>query len=171
ARLMPMEAQHFVAGYEYGTETGPLYLRAEAYHKRYSRLPLERSGGGFTNDGYGSAQGIDLFTRGRWRRLEFRVAYSYLRARRRWTPVLESGQYELPAGTWRPAFEIPHTLAAVVNYKLATSWTAGATWRIASGQPFTPILGGVQRPDGYRPLYGAISSERFPRYQRLDLSL
>jgi hypothetical protein len=170
-RLAPMEAQHWVAGYEYGAESDPLYVRAEAYHKRYSRLPLEVPGGGFTNEGYGTANGFDFFVRGRWRALDFRGAYSFLAARRRWTPVLDSGQYALPTGTWRPDFEIPHTLALVATYKLSSTWGMGATWRIASGKPFTPIQGGILGRTGYRPIYGAINSDRFPRYERLDASI
>ena len=40
-----MRARHLVAGYEYGSESEPLHLRAEAYWKTYDSLPLENASG------------------------------------------------------------------------------------------------------------------------------
>ncbi len=62
SRLPPMEAIHYVAGYEMGHETEGFYLRAEGYLKDYRRLPLEDATIGYSWDGYGSARGLDLFS-------------------------------------------------------------------------------------------------------------
>jgi len=168
--LSVMQAQHWVAGYERGTETGSLFVRAEVYHKSYERLPVETPGGGFTSDGYGSANGFDLFARGHWRPLEFRIGYSWLQARRRWTPIFQAGRYQLPSGTWSPDFDIPQTLHAMANYKATSALTLGMSWRVASGKPFTPVLGATPTALGFDPTYGVINSDRYPLYSRVDAS-
>jgi hypothetical protein len=167
----PMEAQHFVAGYERGLDSDPFYLRVEAYHKRYTRLPVERLAGGYDDSGYGISNGADVFLRGRWRTLDFRAAYTYIHARRRWSPTFQQGQYQLPNGEWEPDFSIPHTVELVANYKATSRLTGGVTWRNASGRPFTPITGADKAGDNYTPIYGIINSDRAPLYARLDMSL
>jgi hypothetical protein len=163
-------AQHWVAGYERGAETDPLFVRAEVYHKGYDHLPVETPGNSFASEGYGSANGFDLFARGHWRALEFRTSYSYLQARRRWTPVSSAGRYLIPAGTWRPDFDIPQTLHAMANYKVTHALTLGLSWRVASGKPFTPVVGATTTATGFTPTYGFINSDRYPLYSRGDAS-
>ena len=47
-----------------------------------------------------------------------------------------------------------------------------ATWRTASGRPFTPVDGGRLTDEGHLlPVWGGpINSARTPRYERLDVS-
>ncbi len=168
-RLPPMRAEHWIAGWERGEAAEGLF-RVEAYRKRYRDLPLEDVRLGYSADGYGWAEGIDLFGQRSFTRGELRAGYSYLHARRRWSPAQQRARFELPAGTWEPDFSIPHSLQIVASYQISSTWMLGLSWRMASGRPFTPILGAEAASDGYLPIYGAINSERLPRYERLDLS-
>jgi vitamin B12 transporter len=169
-QLRPMRAVHYIVGYEAGQESEGLYFRAESYVKRYTRLPLENAERGYASDGYGSAHGVDVFGRWLWNGVEIRGTTSWLHARRRWTPVDQRDRYELPSGTWSADFEIPWSAQFVLNVPVGRGVSAGSSWRSAAGRPHTPILGGVQGVHGMLPLFGALNSERLPRYERLDLS-
>ncbi len=167
--LPPMEAEHFVAGYERGTASHGL-LRVEAYRKEYRRLPLQDPVRGFNANGYGSAQGLDVFGDRTFEHGELRASYSYLRARRRWTAPADRDRFPLPIGTWEPDFSIPHSLQLVGSYQGFLGMSLGFSWRMATGRPFTPILGAEPAGEGFLPIYGTINSERLPPYERLDLT-
>jgi hypothetical protein len=170
-RLAPMRAVHHVIGYEVGREAEGLYLRAEGYVKRYRNLPLEDAvEGRYSSAGHGSAQGIDLFVQRRSSRLDLRTMASWLGARRRWSPADQRNRYEMPDGTWRPDFEIPWSLQMVVTVPIGRGVAVAGSWRTAAGRPHTPIVGALRTSDGFAPVFGAINSERMPRYERLDLS-
>jgi hypothetical protein len=165
-----MRAVHYIVGYEAGRESEGLYFRAESYVKRYTRLPLENLDRGYVSDGYGSAQGVDVFGRWLWNGVEILGTGNWLHARRRWTPIDQRDRYELPPGTWPADFEIPWSAQLVLNVPVGRGVSAGTSWRSAAGRPHTPILGGIQGVNGALPLFGPLNSERLPRYERLDLS-
>ena len=169
-RLLPMRAEHWVAGYESGRADDALQLRAEAYHKRYRNLPIEE-GGGFSSGGYGTAYGVDLSARLRWPGGGAEAVYGWLRAQRRWTSIETPPGIEAAEGTWAPYFEIPHGFRATVEFDLTDTVGVAASWRTASGRPFTPVDGAQLTDGGYVPDWGAINSARTPRYERLDLNL
>jgi hypothetical protein len=49
----------------------------------------------------------------------------------------------------------------------------GINYRLATGQPFTPIVGGYydSAQEVWKPSYGTTNSERMPTYNRLDMRL
>jgi hypothetical protein len=171
AHLAPMAATHYVAGYEIGSITGAAFFRAEAYVKTYRDLPVQDAALGFADTGYGHARGVDLFTRRVWHFIDVRGGVSFVDAARRWTSPEQRDRFPLPAGTWKPDFDVPHTWNVVVNAPVLRSVAVGAAWRTAAGRPMTPVVGAVATPQGYEPIWGAINSERLPRYERLDLSV
>ena len=170
ARLLPMRAIHHIIGYEAGREAEGLFLRVDGYLKEYRALPLEDDSFGFSNAGYGWSKGVDLFVQRRTSRLDVRGTASWLGARRRWTPADQRGRYELPDGDWRPDFEIPWSANLVATVPLGAGVAIVGGWRTAAGRPHTPIVGAVRTSDGLTPVFGAINSERLPRYERLDLA-
>ena len=169
-RLDPMRAEHWVVGYESGTAGDALQLTAEAYRKRYRGLPLESPDGGLWSGGYGTAYGVDLSGRVSWRDGGLEVIYGWLRARRHWTSIETPPGVELSDGTWAPYFEIPHGFRATIEHRLTETVGVAASWRTASGRPFTPVEGARLTDRGYLPVWGAINSARAPRYERLDVN-
>lgn len=169
-RLDSMQAQHWILGWERGTADAPFFARIEAYDKRYTRLPLDAAGGGFTSDGYGFARGIDLFVQKRWRLLDLRASASVLDAERRWTLSDQRQRFELPAGTWSPDFDIPRTAGVSSIAHVTKTIDVGSTVTYASGRPHTPIIGAKATEYGVLPVYGAINSERLPAYVRADIN-
>ena len=173
AALRPMKAHHWVGGYEYAARDESLQLRVEAYYKRYLDLPLEYPARTFSSTGYGAARGVDLYARKGWRNLSVEAVYGWLHTRRRWTSTVEASRgFDVPeTGTWTPHFAIPHGLRATVTAGVTDTVTASASWRTASGRPFTPVVAARPGELGYVPVYGAINSDRAPRYERLDFGI
>jgi vitamin B12 transporter len=168
--LRPLEATHYIVGYERGAEGRPVFFRAEAYWKRYASLPVEDAVAGFTSAGFGTARGVDIFARRIWPSLDLRLSGSVLHARRRWTAPEQRDRYPLPDGAWTPDFAIPFSWAVVANVPIGRAFSVAGTWRVAAGRPFTPLAGVTTTPAGALPIWASINSDRLPRYERIDLS-
>jgi len=169
--LQPMSATHAIVGFEQGRITDAWFVRAEAYYKAYRRLPVDDGAGGFSDQGYGYARGIDVFARRVWRFIDVRASVSYLDTRRRWTSPEQRARYVLPDGTWTPDFSVPLSWQIFVTAPVWRTVSISAAWRHADGRPFTPATGAVPTPAGFEPIWGGINSERVPAYRRADLSV
>jgi len=55
--------------------------------------------------------------------------------------------------------------------ELGDNWQLGAKFQYASGNPFTPIVGVVQKNNAYYAVDGANNSARYPAYHKLDVRL
>jgi len=146
-KLSSMRAVHYILGYFYQKENQ--IVRIETYYKDYKRLLLEDPVKNYTNDGYGYAEGIDLFVKRSFSRLSGWISYSYLKARRKW--------FEYKRLT-PPYFDITHNFTATVKYSFSPRFGLGLSYRHATGKPYTPA------PEQY-------NTARVPDYEKLDLSL
>lgn len=171
ARLKPMAAMHYIAGFETGQADGAAFFRAEVYEKTYRDLPVQDDAAGYVDTGYGTARGVDLYGRRVWHYIDLRASASFVHTARRWTSPDQQDRYPLPEGTWTPDFSIPYTWQVVVNAPVWPTVWLGAAWRTAAGRPDTPAIGATLTPQGYEPIWGPINSERLPRYERVDLSV
>jgi TonB family protein len=70
-------------------------------------------------------------------------------------------------------YDQTHILTLVGRYWFGESWSVGARWRLVSGSPVTPILGGIWRGDRdeYEAIPGGINSARLPAFHQLDLRI
>jgi hypothetical protein len=66
-----------------------------------------------------------------------------------------------------------HILTVAGAYRVRSHWDLSATFRYVTGNPLTPIAGSIYNAntDTYKPLYGAINSERSNAFHRLDLRI
>jgi hypothetical protein len=142
-----MRATHYIVGYEY--DHGPILLRVEAYYKDYESLLLEDLVSNYVNEGHGFSRGIDVFLKGSLGPLHSRLSYSYLVAKRYYMEFDELTS---------PDFDITNNLTAVFDYTLGRSLGMSASYRYATGKPYTPGP-------------GEQNSLRVPDYQKLDLNL
>jgi vitamin B12 transporter len=145
--LEPVEAKHYIVS---GTwENNGEMIRLEVYQKNYNKLLKENDSLNYVSSGNGYAKGVDFFIKKRFDKIEGRIAYSYLVARRYWEdyPYLAS-----------PDFDITHNLSAILNVNPIPVFSIGAKYLYATGKPFTPIDGDFR-------------SARVPPYWTLDLSL
>ena len=163
--LKTLKATHALAALEFKEDRGslPWQARIEVYRKTYKRLLVEDPTAHYLGNGHGTATGLDLLLKASGANWHGSLGYGYLNTRRQ-----EDKQYvEGPVPT-----SIPHNVTLVLTRTLSPGWELSATYRLASGAPVTPILGGL--PDGtgnYLPIEGARYGDRLPTYQRTDMRL
>lgn len=70
-------------------------------------------------------------------------------------------------------FDQTHIVAAVLSYRFPENWELTTRFRLISGNPFTPIDGGVyiDDQDDYAPITGLTNSERISAFHQWDLRL
>ncbi|HJQ19483.1 MAG TPA: TonB-dependent receptor [Gemmatimonadaceae bacterium] len=179
--LIPVaSAWHGVAGIERRLRDAGS-IRLEAYLKRYPRVmeanwsedPSVRGDELFAAQG--TSYGVDLLAR--WQPttgVAGWLSYSYGMSRR-WVDTL----------SWAPGHDRRHDLNVVASWKLAR-YQLGARFGLATGTPYTPIVGSVARreydpstdtwgsgsPILYvEPIGGARNTARFPITHRVDLDI
>ncbi len=141
----------------YHSKIGALASGREFIAKQFGTFSV------LTNTGSGENYGVELMSRYVGARGFAWIAYTASRARRRNGHPLDNDWH-------RYVLDQPHVVTLVGSLKLGASWQIGARGRYASGNPFTPILGGL--PDGefeFNPIYGEELSERLPEFYQLDL--
>jgi hypothetical protein len=155
-------------------------FHAEAFHKRYERLLVPTSGHAFDAPGddlvsqSGTSYGADVLLRqldggpfSGW------LAYTYAVS----TRVSADGARFFPAQDRR------HNLNLVGSWR-AGAYSLGARVHIASGAPYTPVLGAFGRvvynprtkqwvpdPVDEQEIRGGFNSARVPFYDRIDVSV
>ena len=146
-QLSSMQAAHYIIGYAFQQENK--IFRLEGYYKNYANLLLEDERVKYVNKGHGYATGIDVFAKNSWGPVSGWISYSWLQARRLWldSPALAS-----------PYFDITHNLTLVLNASLPKNFSAGISFRYATGKPYTPAPGQYHQA-------------RVPAYMKLDFSL
>lgn len=86
--------------------------------------------------------------------------------------LMRSERQDGPDQPWRLFdFDQTHILTAALVWTIGDGWEAGATFRLVSGNPYTPVVGAINdlSTGVYRPIYGAVNSERNPFFHRLDV--
>lgn len=162
--LKPMQAIHYILGYEFNRDNDFIF-RVESYYKKYSNL-VSNSTYGFLygSDGEGFAKGADVFLKVRLKpKFNGWISYSYTDSKRKQyaNGPLESADYD-----------ITHTVSVVGTYNITDFFTAGITYHISTGKPYTPVFGSVfdSTQNAYIPFYADYNSDRFPTYTRIDVN-
>jgi outer membrane receptor protein involved in Fe transport len=85
--------------------------------------------------------------------------------------LMKNERTDEPGGDWR-LFDSDqtHILTAVASLSIGWGITAGLRFRLASGNPETPIIGSAYDADKdtHDPIYGKINSDRMPMFHQLD---
>ncbi len=132
-----------------------------------SREFMAKQFGTFTsllNEGSGRNMGIEFMLRYISEYSFAWISYTGSRAERKSALAPEQG--------WtRYVLDQPHVLTIIGSTKWG-NWQFGVRGRYASGNTFTPILGGTLGPNGsIQPIYGDEFSERLPDFFQLDLRI
>jgi hypothetical protein len=115
----------------------------------------------YTNDGSGRAFGAEALVRYQDRKWSGWLAYTVSRSTR-WDPA--RAEYVFP-------FDQTHLLTALGSLDLRGNWRLSSRLRYVTGNPTTPVLGGVFDADNdvYIPQRGVLYSERLEPFFQLDL--
>jgi TonB family protein len=116
----------------------------------------------FDNDGIGRIYGLEVLgrkqARGRW--FGF-VSYTLMRSERK--------DHDQPFRVYN--YDQTHILSLATSVKLGRGWEAGATLRVVTGNPRTPIVGASYNVTTgmYNGEEGRLNSSRNPTFNRIDL--
>ena len=161
--LRPARAQHYSLGVE--QEVGArLKLTAEGFYKRLDHVIVNSAvpGQNLNNDGIGRIYGGEASAKLRpTAKSSGFLSYTLSRSERN-----DHGD------GWRLFnWDQTHILTVAGAYRVGRGWDLSATFRYVTGNPTTPVVGGVYdaRTDLYTPVYGATNSARSNAFNRLDL--
>ncbi len=141
-------------------------IKSEVYYKQLDQLVTGDEANRYANNGEGETIGFDTLIR---KDLTDRFSG--------WLSLSVSGSTRTNKRTGEKfdfEFDQPFNASLVTSYKLSDKWRIGAKFWMHSGALFTPVTGSTpdEEIDGFFiPQYGALNSERFPDYRRLDLRL
>ncbi|MFA5405569.1 MAG: TonB-dependent receptor [Ignavibacteria bacterium] len=162
--LKPQQAIHYILGYEYNRDND-FILRIESYYKKYSNLVSNSTYGYlYGSDGEGFAKGADVFFKVRFKpKFNGWISYSFTDSKRKQTSTgsLQSSNYD-----------ITHNVSVVGTYNISDYLTAGITYHISTGKPYTPVYSSIfdSTQSAYIPFYAPFNSERYPTYTRIDVN-
>ena len=146
SKLLPMEARHYVAGYELKYDV--INFKSELYYKDYKKLPLEFENENYNNNGHGYAYGSDFFLKGNLPFISGWLSYSYLKTKR-----MQLKYQNLVPGD----YDIRHNFVAALKKYFTSGQSFSLTYKIHSGRPYTGSL-------------NQWNQKRLPTIQSLDLS-
>jgi len=162
--LDPAEAIHYILGYEFNKE-GDIVFRVEGYYKDYKNLvALDRNDFTYKSFGKGYAKGVDVFLKYKYQnKFTGWISYAYSDSKRL--------QYDATTET-SSDYDITHNFSFTGNYNITDAINVGLSYRISTGKPYTPVVSASYDPveNVYIPTYAEKNSDRFPTYQRVDLS-
>ncbi len=160
-----IKAMHGLLGLQHQFHDG-WSVKSEVYYKSLDNLVTSDEVLNYTNDGQGTTYGLDtLIRKDLTEKLSGWLSISLSESRRKDTRSGEEFVFD---------YDQPFNVSLVGNYKINDKWSVGTKWWAHSGTPYTPVTGAQpddEIPGLFIPEYGAINSERFPSYQRLDVRI
>jgi TonB family protein len=165
--LTPIKAVHLGAGWEYDAFPGARF-GVEGFYKYLWDRPVSTPGGlapFYVNEGIGRIYGAEFSIN--IRPATGRQYFGYLSY-----TLSRSERKDGPNEPWRLFdFDQTHILTAAFVYNFPRNWEIGGTFRLVSGNPYTPVIGSIYDAlnDVYIPIDGRVNSLRNPLFNQLDL--
>ena len=167
--LDPLKAVHLGLGWEYDAFDG-VRFGVEGFYKYLWDRPVLTPGGlppFYVNEGIGRIYGAEFSIN--LRPPEGRQYFGYLSY-----TLSRSERKDGPNEPWRLFdFDQTHILTAAFVYNFPRNWEIGGTFRLVSGNPYTPVIGSVYDAlnDVYIPIDGRVNSLRNPLFNQLDIRI
>lgn len=161
--LRSSRAIHYIAGLEH-LLSHDTKISVEVYHKDIDNVFMDSDTSRvITNAGSGYARGIEFYLQKKMsKNLVGSFAYTYSISKR------QDGEF-LPE--YYSEFDQSHNFTLVSGYKLSDKWQIGVKFQYASGSPYTPVVGAVQKDGEWYAVDGAHNSARYPDYHKLDIRI
>jgi hypothetical protein len=158
-------ATHASAGFERdyrGGGTRGVRWNGGVFYRDFSKLVIPVTDGtNFSNGGTGRAYGVENLLQFDFAPWTGWLSYTLAKSTRR-----QPGEPEYPF-----EFDQTHLLTAIASWDLPGNWRIGTRVRYATGNPSTPITGGIYDSDNdvYFPVRGAFYSDRVAPFFQLDV--
>jgi len=171
--IKPQVSDQISVGFFRNFKSNSIETSAEVYYKKMNNtidfkdhaiLLLNPLLEGEVRTGKSHAYGLELMFQLHMTRLNGWIAYTYSRSIRKIVGVNNGNPY--PA-----AFDKPHNVSCVLNYKLKKRISLGTNWIFTSGNPITLPTGRYEILGNIIPSYSERNGCRLPAYHRLDVSL
>lgn len=164
--LTAEKAWHYSAGVEFKPRDH-ITLDFTSFYKDLSNLVSASPDPGITYDnrGVGNVRGLELVARHEFtNNFAGWLAYTLMRSVRTDSGATEERLFD---------FDQTHILTLIGTYTLPRNWMVGGRFRLVSGNPITPIVGGVfnASTDRYDPVYGGVNTGRNPMFNQLDVRI
>lgn len=164
--LRPIRAMHLGLGVDYKVKDenrkDVWSVSLDGFYKDLSdRVVFQQ--GIYSNTGIGRIYGLELAAKV----MPQSPVYGFLSY-----TLSRSERKDGPTQNWRLFdFDQTHILTLAALWRIGDGWETGATFRLVTGNPFTPIVSNYYdvNQDVYRPVYGETNSQRSPYFHRLDL--
>lgn len=160
-RLRSVTAVHSVAGIEQRIGNDAKAI-VEIYRKNLTNVIVDPDSSYLlVNTGSGYAEGIEFslqkkFTAG----FVGSASYSYSASKRTDDRFLPAYDFE---------YDRPHIVNIIAGMEAGEGWQIGAKFMFASGNPYTPVIGAVNRGGVYYLIDGSVNSARYPDYHKIDI--
>ncbi|UCF46780.1 MAG: TonB-dependent receptor [Myxococcales bacterium] len=167
--LDPIKAVHLGAGWEYDAFPGARF-GVEGFYKYLWDRPVATPAGEapfFVTGGIGRIYGAEFSIN--IRPATGRHYFGYLSY-----TLSRSERKDGPLEPWRLFdFDQTHILTAAFVYNFPRNWEIGGTFRLVSGNPYTPVIGSIYDAlnDIYIPIDGRVNTLRNPLFNQLDIRI
>ena len=167
--LDPIKAVHLGAGWEYDAVPGARFGVEGFYKHLWDRAIATPNGEApfYVTGGTGRIYGAEFSVNIRpttGRHYFGYLSYTLSRSERK------DGSLE----PWRLFdFDQTHILTAAFVYNFPRNWEIGGTFRVVSGNPYTPVIGSIYDAlnDIYIPIDGRVNTLRNPLFHQLDIRI
>jgi len=162
--LLPLRSLQASVGVEHRPTEG-VSIELTGFYKALDHLVARQRGFGataFGNEGTGRIFGLELLVKATipdlftgW------LAYTFQRSFRTDHPDEDERLFD---------FDQPHILTALGTFEIGAGWSAGARFRLVSGNPSAPVTTSIfdTFADVYVPVFGA-KTERLGTFHQLDI--
>ncbi|NDD91195.1 hypothetical protein EBZ37_03825 [bacterium] len=161
------KALHASAGFERdyrGGGTRGVRWNSSVYYRKFSELVIPTTdGSNYSNSGEGRSYGLENLVQADFAPWSGWISYTLGRSLRS-----QPGQSEFPS-----QYDQTHLITAIVGKDLGGNWRIGGRARYATGNPSTPIVGGIYDSDNdiHFPVRGAYFSDRLDSFFQLDVRI
>jgi hypothetical protein len=166
-QLSSPKSIHATVGFERdyrGGGTQGIRWNASTYYRTLSDLVIPTTDGtNFSNGGKGRSYGLENLIQMDFAPWTGWLSYTIGRSLR-----TQPGQQEYPS-----QYDQTHLVTAIIGKDLAGNWRIGGRVRYATGNPSTPITGGIYDADNdiYFPVRGGYFSDRVDPFFQMDLRI
>jgi outer membrane receptor protein involved in Fe transport len=159
--LKSSKAIHYVAGIEHRL-ADDTRVTIEAYQKDIHDVIVGTDSSNLLlNTGSGFARGIELSLQKKFNDgFVGSASYSYSVSRRQ--DMTTQPEYDFE-------YDRPHIVNILAGMEIGEGWQIGAKFQFASGNPYTPVAGVVNKGGIFYLVDGPVNSARYPDYHKIDI--